>query len=419
MSIAFQFAPRPKWVEDLNTLGRNVGGGQNLVSLDPDEMLASARASTGLDDFGDRFDGGAWHDAYTRFVAALLEEGELNTVGRLLARFEILRCLENRLRIEETFRLHPEIAEEEIREPIFITGTARSGTSILHELMDQDERNRTPQTWEVHYSTPPTELATYATDPRIAPADREVTLWHEIAPEYKSMHENGGRLPVECIFMMAHAFRSDHWGGVHQVPSYAAWLALEADFRPAFLYHRRMLQLMQWRCKRERWMLKAPSHLRVLPELFEVYPDARVILTHRDPCKTVASAISLVSTLRHMRRDEVDVAAIAAQYGNGIILGLEKVMHERADGTLPNERFVDIRFADLMQDPAGSIRGVYRDLGLELPGDAATAIRDYVAAKPRGKHGRHRYSLADFGLDETEIRARYAGYCEAYDVPRE
>lgn len=419
MSIEFEFPARPRWVEDLNTIGRNVGGSATLISLDAEEMLSTAREATGLDDFGDHLDDSAWRDAYERFVRAVNEEADLNLVGRLLTRSEILRCLQNRLRIEDTWRRHPEIAEEEILEPIFITGTARSGTSILHELMDQDEDNRTPQTWEANYSTPPPELASYASDPRIETADREATFWHELAPEYKSMHENGGRLPVECIYLMAHTFLSDHWVGVHEVPTHAAWQALEADFRPAFRYHRRMLQLMQWRCKRKRWMLKAPSHLRVLPELFDTYPDARIILTHRDPCKTVASSISLVSTLRRMRRDEIDVAAIAAQYGHGIILGLEKVMKERADGSLPPERFVDIRFADLMRDPVKAIRAVYTQLGLPLPDAAAEAIRSYVEQKPRGKHGQHRYTLAEFGLDEAQIRERYAGYTEAYDVPPE
>jgi hypothetical protein len=335
-----------------------------------------------------------------------------------MTRAELVRVLANRLRLVDLWKRHPEILAGELRAPIFIVGTARSGTSILHEVLAQDPRLRAPATWEIFYSVPPPEPATYDSDPRIPGTDHEVKLWHEVAPEYLTMHANAAVHPQECIFLMGHDLASAHFSGVLDVPSYAIWLATH-DLAPAFRFHRRMLQTLQWKHARERWLLKAPSHLSVLPALFAVYPDARVVFTHRDPAKTVPSTASLMATLRRMRRDDVDANAIAAAMVRGVAIGLEKMMAERASGAIPDAQFVDLRYADLMRDPLAAIRRVYEQLDLPLPDAIAERMRAYLAAKPRAQHGEHRYDLADFGIDPGRLRARYAAYVERFAVPLE
>jgi len=218
--------------------------------------------------------------------------------------------------------------------------------------------------------------------------------------------------------LRSHEFATPHFSGVLDVPSYAAWLVAH-DLSPAFRFHRRQLQLLQWRCPGRRWLLKAPSHLTMLPTLFSVYPDAKLILTHRDPAKTVASTVSLVATLRRMRSDRVDVAPLVHQYTEGIARGLEAVMEGRSKGTIPDDRIVDLRFADLMADPAGTIRRVYEQLHLELTTEAEERMLAYVAAKPRGKHGAHRYALEDFGVEKAWVHERYRSYMRRYDVEAE
>ena len=405
---------RPAWVDGVNALGANLGGAEHLIALDADSLLAAARAATGLDDFGD--DG--WQEPFAVLTDALAREAKLNTVGRLLTRAELVRVLANRLRLVDLWKREPEILAGQVRAPIFIVGTARSGTSILHEVLAQDPRLRSPATWEIFYSVPPPEAATCATDARIAGTDHEVKLWHEVAPEYLTMHANAAVHPQECIFLMAHELASEHFSGVHDVPSYALWLATH-DLTPSFRFHRRMLQTLQWRHPGERWLLKAPSHLTVLPALFAVYPDARVVFTHRDPAKTVPSTASLMATLRRMRRDHVDANAIAKLLVRGVAMGLEKMMAERASGATPDGQFVDLRYADLMRDPLAAVRAVYDRLGMTLPDDIADRMRAYLAAKPRGKHGEHRYRLEDFGLDRERLRRGYAAYCARFDVPAE
>ena len=403
----------PAWVEDLNTIGDNVGGAESLISLDGDSLLETAQKRTGCEDFG----GESWREPFSILMEAIRNEANLNLIGRILTGSEILRILENRLRIVDTMTRFPEISGGEIKAPIFITGTARSGTSILHELLAQDRQHRTPRAWEVLYSAPPPEVATRDSDPRIEKADREVTLWHEIAPDYKTMHENGGNLPVECIFLMQHEFASAHFSGVLDVPSYATWLFTN-DLTSAFEFHKRQLQLLQWQSPGN-WLLKAPSHLSVLPTLFSVYPDARIVLTHRDPMKTVASTVSLVSTLRQMRSDTVDPAPLARQYAEGIALGLEAVIAWRKSGVIPNDRIIDLSYADLMRKPVEAITGVYEKLGEEFTPETRQNIEAYLAAKPRGKHGRHRYALTDWGIEENWVRERYAHYMETYGVEQE
>lgn len=405
---------RPAWVDGVNALGANLGGAEHLIALDADSLLAAARAATGLDDFGD--DG--WQEPFAVLTDALAREAKLNTVGRLLTRAELVRVLANRLRLVDLWKREPEILAGQVRAPIFIVGTARSGTSILHEVLAQDPRLRSPATWEIFYSVPPPEAATCATDARIAGTDHEVKLWHEVAPEYLTMHANAAVHPQECIFLMAHELASEHFSGVHDVPSYALWLATH-DLTPSFRFHRRMLQTLQWRHPGERWLLKAPSHLTVLPALFAVYPDARVVFTHRDPAKTVPSTASLMATLRRMRRDHVDTNAIAKLLVRGVAMGLEKMMAERASGATPDGQFVDLRYADLMRDPLAAVRAVYDRLDMTLPDDIADRMRAYLAAKPRGKHGEHRYRLEDFGLDRERLRRGYAAYCARFDVPAE
>ena len=405
---------RPAWVDGVNALGANLGGAEHLIALDADSLVAAARAATGLDDFGD--DG--WQEPFAVLTDALAREAKLNTVGRLLTRAELVRVLANRLRLVDLWKREPEILAGQVRAPIFIVGTARSGTSILHEVLGQDPRLRSPATWEIFYSVPPPEAATCATDARIAGTDHEVKLWHEVAPEYLTMHANAAVHPQECIFLMAHELASEHFSGVHDVPSYALWLATH-DLTPSFRFHRRMLQTLQWRHPGERWLLKAPSHLTVLPALFAVYPDARVVFTHRDPAKTVPSTASLMATLRRMRRDHVDANAIAKLLVRGVAMGLEKMMAERASGATPDGQFVDLRYADLMRDPLAAVRAVYDRLGMTLPDDIADRMRAYLAAKPRGKHGEHRYRLEDFGLDRERLRRGYAAYCARFDVPAE
>jgi hypothetical protein len=411
----FSPPPRPRWLERLNAHAATAGGAQRLVSLDPAELLETAAASTGLDDFGDapEFGGGAWRDSWDCLLRALEQESQLTLAGRLLARSELLRSLRNRLQLTALWKRQPELLEAGVAPPVFIVGSARSGTSILHELLAQDPASRAPAMWEMLHP-----VESLSGEALRETGDRVMTFWHDLQPEYEAMHANSGELPNECIFITMNEFLSDHWGGVHDVPSYALHV-LRADHRGAYRFHRRFLRTLEQRRRGERWLLKAPSHLGTLDALFDVYPQARVIQIHRDPLKTLPSTISLLGTLKWMRCERVDLSAAARALPAGTERMFRREIEQRASGALPDERFVDLRFQDLMRDPLAAIEALYERLGWELSPESRRAMAAYAAAKPRGARGVHRYDARALGLDPDELRRRFRFYCERFDVPEE
>jgi Sulfotransferase family len=409
MSI-WQPGPRPEWVRALNTLGD-----PSWIRLDEGALLDEAVRNTGLSDFG----GDSFRTPLRIFLDSLAQEAQLNFVGRVLARSDILNLLENRLRMTETRQRNPEIDAVQVTRPIFITGLPRTGTSILHELLAQDPANRVPLAWEVRSPCPPPESATYETDPRIEKADLEIRFWNHVVPEYPTMHELGAKIPVECIMLTMHEFLSDQLSGTHRVPSYAAWLA-QTDMRPAYAYHRQMLQLLQWRAPRERWVLKAPSHMATLDALLAVYPDARIIQTHRDPLKVMGSVASILYATAWVRSDALDTDQVLQWFGGeSCSFLLENAMRVRNSGIVDAQQFFDVRYQDLMQDPFGTIRGIYEHFGVPYSAEAEARMRAYLAAKPKDKHGAHQYAFEDTGFDLETERRRFAAYQERYRVPSE
>jgi len=384
-----------------------------VVPLDEESLLQHARRTTGLDDFGDDL----WREPFAVLVKSLEEEAQLTLMGRLMARSDIILWLSTRLKVTDTLRKYPQILDEQIVAPMVIVGLPRSGTSILFELLSQDQEVGVPLMWEALQPCPPPEVATYTTDTRIAQADKLFTQWNRVAPEFASMHEMRGDIPAECGLLMAGTFISDHIAALHQTHSYSAW-CVEADFLPVYRYHKTMLQILQWKNPRQRWLLKAPEHQVHLDTLLEVYPDARIVQTHRDPIKCMASTTSLMGTLYSMRSDQ----PFNAQLFDNIIMGeataqrLEHVIRQREKGIVPDANIADSRYQDLMDDPMSCIAKIYRHFGMALSQEALARMQAYLAAKPQGKFGQHSYAV-----DTARARDRpmFAHYQQLYDVPSE
>jgi hypothetical protein len=200
------------------------------------------------------------------------------------------------------------------------------------------------------------------------------------------------------------------------VPSYAAWYNA-CDRVPAFAFHKQMLQNLQWRCRGDRWVLKSPSHMSQLDALLAVYPDARIVFTHRDPIKVLPSVVSILYSTAYVRSDEVDVAAMANWFtGETCKFLLDGMTALRGSGKLPPEQCFDLRYSDLMKDPISALAGAYAHFGIDYPESARQAQRDYITNKPKGRHGGHRYDFSDTGLDLATERARFADYYAQYRV---
>ena len=406
---------RPLGLRLLNGVGGALrAAGLPLVRLDEPSFLAEASRHTGLDDFGD--DG--FRDPLRRLLASYESEARLTLLGRLIARRDAVRLLENRLRLVDTWRRHPEIAAEPVRAPIVIVGLPRTGTTVLHALLAQDPQNRVPMTWEVMHPWPPPERATYETDPRIAQVDHHFAGVDRVIPGFASMHPMGALLPQECVALTAHEFATMLYHTTNRLPSYQRWLD-GADLRPVYRAHRRWLQYLQWRCPGERWVLKSPGHLWALDALLAVYPDVRIVQTHRDPLKVIASLTSLVTLLRSMATDDIDPHEIGADWTPRLADGLRRGMTARANGLLGPSQVIDVQFQDLLRDEIATVRRIYTHFGLTLTPDVEARMRAFLAANTREKHGVHRYALAAAGLDEATERARYADYETRYAIPRE
>jgi hypothetical protein len=406
---------RPLGLRLLNGVGGALRAvGLPLVRLDEASLLAEASRGTGLDDFGD--DG--FRHPLRRLLASYESEARLTLLGRLIARRDAVRLLENRLRQVDTLRRHPEIAAGEIHAPIVIVGLPRTGTTVLHALLAQDPRNRVPMTWEVMHPWPPPEQATYGTDPRIAQVERHFAGVDRVIPGFKSMHPMGALLPQECVALTAHEFATMLYHTTNRLPTYQRWLD-GADLRWVYRAHRRWLQYLQWKCPGERWVLKSPGHLWALDALLGEYPDACIVQTHRDPLKVIASLASLVTHLRRMATDDVDPHEIGADWTARLADGLGRGMAARVNGVLPPSRVIDVQFHELVRDEIATVRRIYEHFGMTLAPDAEARMRAFLAANPREKHGAHRYALAAAGLDETTERRRYAAYEARFAIPRE
>jgi hypothetical protein len=406
----WQPGPRPAWLRSLHASVR-----PEWIGLDAEELLDAAQRSTGLRDFGsDEF-----LEPYRIFVRACEREARLHALGRMLVRGDVLTWLENRLRLTDARKRDGTIAAARIERPVFITGLPRTGTTLLHELFMQDPDNRVPLHWEVRFPVPAPETASYESDPRIARAEDELQLWNHVVPEYAAMHELGARIPVEDIQLTPPTFVSDELMGRHMVPSYAAWYA-SADKSVAFAFHRRFLQHLQSRHARQRWVLKSPSWLGLLPVLFGEYPDARVVITHRDPLRVLPSVVSILYSTAFVRSDAVDAETFKGWFSPETCHALLDAMCAFRDSSAAAPtQFCDVLYADLVRDPAGVVARAYEQLGLECSREVQQRIRAYVARKPRGKHGAHRYAFEALGRDAGEERERFRSYQERVGGPSE
>ncbi|MBW2375709.1 MAG: sulfotransferase [Deltaproteobacteria bacterium] len=406
----------PIGIRALNRTLRLLGGltpyGQ-LLSSDRLHRLASKQ--TGLMDFGSP----SYRVGFDKLLGSLNEEARLTPLGRLIATEEVLTALKNRLQLEAHHQQYPDIGAAPIRRPIIMIGMGRSGTTILHELLALDPANRIPATWEVDMPFPAPEKSTYDTDPRIDIIQKRLDRTDSIIPDFKSIHRMGARLPQECVRITTGEFASMIFGCTYEVPSYSNWLLEEADAAPAYDYHRRFLQLLQWKCPAERWVLKSPGHLWTLPQMLAAYPDARLIQTHRDPLKTASSLSSLITTLRAMGSDDVDPPAIAKQWIRWNTAGVNASARARQEGLFTPDQIIDVSFYEFMDAPLDQMERIYDFFELELLPSVRTRMQDYLSVHTAEQHGVHHYDFHDFGLDLAEERERVRPYQEYFDVPAE
>ena len=283
--------------------------------------------------------------------------------------------LQNRLRMVDAVEEGARRPARAVEAPIVVTGLGRSGTTLLHELLACDPDNRPPLLWELLHTVPYDDASGDV-------CDDEIKLMDEIVPAFTAMHENGGRLPTECIFAFAHQFSSDVFTGLYNVAEYTVWRS-GVDQAPIYDWHKRHLQTLQWVAERPtaRWVVKAPSHLSALPLGVRHVPDARVVITHRDPLRVIGSLSDLMATLHCMHSDHVDHAVLVEFMAMGLELQMDHVTAERDAGAVPNDQIADVVYKRPDGRPARR-RGAALCLAGACPSPTRSAPRSTPTWRP-------------------------------------
>lgn len=388
--------------------------GYEFVHLDGQALVEKSIKRTGLKDFG--------NEDFSRPLSILLQsfekDADLNLFGRISVYSEIQRMLCNRLHMTADRARYPQIDEERIVRPLFITGLPRSGTTFLHALLAQDPKCRAPQVWEVMHPFPPPETASYDTDRRIARTAKELKWLDRLSPYFKRVHLIHERYPQECIAITSHAFMSYVFESMYHVSSYRIWHDKQ-DKKPVYEYHRDFLKYLQWKAPGSHWVLKAPSHLMALDSLLQVYPDADIVVTHRDPLKVLPSCASFTKVLREPFTNEIDNRKIGIEVSSRWEGSAWHSLQFRRSRPEQQKRFFDVHFSDVERDPMSVVRGIYRHFDRELDGSADLAMKAFIAKNPKNKHGAHHYSLEEFGLDRETEKQRFQFYMDAFTIPPE
>ena len=412
-NLAKPFRPLP--IKALNALGRALARMDVVpIDLSSDGLIAAAKKQTGLYDLGLP----SFRPGFSKLLESLEKDAHLNLFGRYFARRQMLELLSHRLRLADYRNRNHAVSWEKIERPLFIVGLPRTGTTLLYGLLAEDPGNRAPLSWEIDDPCPPAETATYHSDPRIETTRKRFEQVNRLAPGFQTIHPVGALMPQECIVTTASEFMSIRFQMCFDVPSYDEWL-LQQDMTETYHHHRRFLQHMQLHHKGERWILKSPGHLGPIDALFDVYPDAMLIQTHRDPIRVVPSVASLEYTMRLVSSDHVDPARVGRQMIQTWSKLLDQGMVARAQHPERESRILDLSMREIVSAPMACVEKIYRYFDLDLSVEARARMQAYLARHPKDEFGTHRYSLEDFSLDADEVNAAFKGYRERFGIEAE
>jgi hypothetical protein len=376
-----------------------------------DELIEEAQCATGLADFGgDRF-----REGLDVLVADINKDAGRPDMFVARNRGMIVKALMDRLQVVGALAARPELLERPVERPVFVFGIPRTGTTLLSNLLAVDPARRSPLTWELDNPVPPPKAELLYTDPRALAALEAERAMQAANPGVNRIYRMSATFPFECVSIIAHDFRTvmqESWG---KLPGFRDFL-FAADMTPAYEYHKKFLQLHQADAPGI-WNLKMPSHALYLETLLKIYPDARLVWTHRDPFTATASFCSIIAAGHTNFAGRIDYEWIGENMPWQAREHADRAMDARA--AIGDDRIIDIHYADLMRDPMGTMRGLYKALGDMLTPEAEAAMRQWLEENPQGMFGRHEYRLAEYGLSKEKLEPYFERYLSHYDVERE
>lgn len=362
---------------------------------DHEELLREAQAETGLRDFGDE----SFLEGLEILVRSLHKEARLNAMGERALRRRIVGHLKQRLQVEDWYRGHPEIEDVQIKAPLIGLGLPRTGSTALSCLLAEDPAARSLRRWEATEPCPPPGTVK-APDPRI---ERDV----QRQSGTKSHTPTSATGATECQDLMALDFKAQIFNAFAQIPSYSEWL-LDADFTPTYLYERRVLKLLQWQFPAKPWRLKAPTHILYLDHLNRAFPDARFVMTHRDPTEVMVSVAAVYADIIANFTDHVDARYVGKLNVEQWSIGMNRALAFRDSGN--DARFYDIDFRAMHRDPIGEVRGLYTWLGEPVSDEFEAGMARWWKHNSENREGSVHADAATYGLDLDRVRPLFADY---------
>ena len=416
VSSVFDRPYRPTPIAIANRMGKLFGFDRRPISVD--DVLATAKRKAGLSDFGDE----AFMEPLEILIDSINREAALNSVGRMIIRGRIIGVLINKLVAQDAIARHPEILDIRVEAPIVIAGLARTGTTMLHRLIARDPSIRSLASWEAINPAPRVQRQPRRgePDPRFAQAAKAAKGLKYMSPGFFAIHPAEPDAPEEEVILLEQAFLTTTPEAMMNVPTYSEWLE-QQDHVPAYRALRRMMQYLQWQRpgpdRRVRWVLKTPHHQEHFDPLLEVFPEATLVHTHRDPLKTSPSLFSMLTHLQMIFSDEVDPNRVANHWLNKIENMIRRTIVTR--DRVGDRGFVDVSYYDLVEDPLPAVERIYEAAGITLTPDARQAMEASRKVEKQHRYGTHRYSLEDFGMTEADVEPRIAAYRARFNVPYE
>lgn len=390
--------------------------GESLSASTPDDVLKLAQHQTGLTDI----DSDSWREGLGILLDEINSSPAFTAHGREHLIGEYVKNLARRLQVHDYIKQHPEVLDTPVERPLFTLGMPRTGTTVISYLLSQDPARRSLLHWECIHPVPPATTETLRTDPRcLALLDEQQQILQFVKEAKMPLpHWEDADGPTECMFIHTQDFKALSWDSYLSTPRYAEWVINEADMTTTYEYQKRYLQVLQSKAPGT-WSVKMPSHAVHIDALLSVFPDARLIWAHRDPYKATGSLCNLWKLAKSivMKPDVMDLDAMGRNATNQMQAHVERPL--RARDRIGDDRFFDMYYHEMMDDPMDVMRRIYDWAGDELTSETEARMHTWLAEHPQNLFAPNTYSLNQYGLDPEALEPVFAEYLRTFDIKLE
>ena len=399
------------WVRRLNYHGNTAGGARNIIPIGHNELIDLAALHTDLNNFGDN----SWERPHRVYIERLNKLDKVHLLGRVRIKTLLINGLINRLLITEKVKHEPKISNESINKPIFIIGLPRTGTTILFSLLSLDPLLRSPKGYEV---VSPADNPTHSRKTGITSKHRAQCLFDfemDIHKEVKAMHDHRQELSVECQNIMLNTSTMFHKEIIGDNSNQICY----ENSKSQYVWHKKVLQILQYKCVKKKWLLKCPSHINSLDKLYSVYPDAQIIHIHRDPTLAIPSCAKLLKYVTESYCEKNEFVTIFENFVSYLEQGLRKTILHSQSLKINGGIIHNVQLSDIESNPVDTIKTIYQNIGLDFTDEKKNNILSYLKENPRKSHGDYAKEPSAASFPNSRLRDQFKFYTDYYHIPME